>query len=121
MLKISKSQMEGLQHGVRAEFIRRTLAVIREVIPNFLAGPDDDTALRWMEDSVTKAEYYGLSTAREIQDFIAIQIVTREKFDTDPRFAAAREPLTDVTLTPGDRLALAHQHVAELLIRKDRG
>jgi hypothetical protein len=46
MLKISKSQMEGLQHGVRAEFTRRTLAVIREVVPNFLAGPDDDTALR---------------------------------------------------------------------------
>ncbi len=120
MLKISKSQMEDMQQGGRAEFIRRTLAVIREVVPNFLAGPDDATALRWVEDSIAKAESYGLSTAREIRDFIAIQIVTREKFDTDPRFAAALEALTDVTLSPGDRLALARKRVAEVMARKEK-
>jgi hypothetical protein len=121
MVNISKRQMEALRQAIRAEFIRRTLAGIREAVPNFLAGPDDATALRWVEDSVTKAESYGLSTEREIRDFIVIQIVTMEKFDTDPRFAPAREALTDVTLSPGDRLARARQRVAEVMTRKDRG
>jgi hypothetical protein len=120
MVNISKRQMEALLQAMRAEFIRRTLAVIREVVPNFLAGPDDGIALRWVEDSVAKAEFYGLSTAREIRDFIAIQIVTREKVDSDPCFAAAREALTDVTLSPGDRLALARKRVAEVMARKEK-
>jgi hypothetical protein len=74
-----------------------------------------------VEDSVAKAESYGLSTAREIRDFIAIQIVTREKFDTDPRFAAARETLADVTLSPANRLALARKRIAEVMARKEKG
>jgi hypothetical protein len=121
MLMISKSQMETLRHGVRAEFMRRTLAVLREAVPGFLAGLDEVTALRRVEDSVAKAESYGLSTERQIRDFIAVQTVAGGDFDTNPRFAAARAALTDATLSPGDRLARVRQRVAEVLARKDKG
>jgi hypothetical protein len=121
MLMISERQMEALRQAVRAEFIRRTLTVLQDSAPGFLAGLDEATALRRVEDSVAKAESYGLSTERQIRDFIAVQTIAGEDFDTSPRFAAAREALTDLTLSPGDRLARSRQLVAEVLARKDRG
>jgi hypothetical protein len=99
MLMISKSQMEALRQAVRAGFVRRTLAVLRDAVPDFLSGVDEATALRRVEDSVTKADSYGLSTERQIRDFIAVQTVVGENFYSNPRFAAARVALTDVTLT----------------------
>jgi hypothetical protein len=120
MLTISKRQMEALRQAVRAEFIRRTLAVLREAVPDFLAGLDEAAALRRVEESVAKAESYGLSTERQIRDFIAVQTVAGEDFDSNPRFAAAHGVLTDVTLSPDDRLARARQCVADVLARKDR-
>jgi hypothetical protein len=119
MLVISKNQMEALRQAMRAEFVRRTLAVIRETAPGFTAGLDEATALRRVEESVARAESYGLSTERAIRDFIAVQTVAGEDFDSDPRFAAARGALTDDSLPPGDRLARARQRVAEALRRKD--
>jgi hypothetical protein len=121
MLKISKSQMEALRLAMKTEFIRRTLAVLRDAVPSFLAGVDDVTALRRIENSVTKAESYGLTTEREIRDFIAVQAVAGEDFDCDPRFAAARAVLTDNTILPTDRLARARKHVVEVMARKEKG
>jgi hypothetical protein len=121
MLMISKSQMEALRQAMRAEFIRRTLAVLRGAAPGFLVGMDEAMALRRVEDSVAKAESYGLSTERQIRDFIAVQTVAGEDFDSNPRLAAARGALTDVTFSPDDRLARARQRIAEALARKDKG
>jgi hypothetical protein len=84
MLKISKRQMDALRLAVRAKFIRRTLDVLRDAVPDFLAGLDDAAALRRVEASVTKAESYGLSTERQIRDFIAVQTITGEDFDSNP-------------------------------------
>lgn len=121
MLKISKSQMEALRQTMRAEFIRRTLAILREAAPGFLAGLDEATALRRVEDSVARAESYGLFTERQIRDLIAIQTVAGEGFDGNPRFAAARGALTDVSLPPDERLAQARQSVAEVLAAERTG
>jgi hypothetical protein len=120
MLKISKRQMDALRLAVRAEFIRRTLTVIRDTVPDFLAGLDDAAALRQLETSVTRAESYGLSTERQIRDFIAVQTVAGDDFDSNPHFAAAREALTDFNLLPSDRLTLARQRIADVLARKDK-
>jgi hypothetical protein len=121
MLKISKRQMDALRLAVRAEFIRRTLTVIRDTVPDFLVGLDDAAALRRLEASVTKAESYGLSTERQIRDFIAVQTVAGEDFDSNPHFAAARETLTNFDLLPDDRLALVRQRIADVLAGKDKG
>jgi len=115
MMVISKNQMEALRQEVRAEFIRRTQTVIREAIPDFLAGLDDAAALKRVESSVVKAESHGMSTERQIRDFIALQAVAGEDFDGNPRFAAAREALSDVTLSAGDRLTHARRLIAEAL------
>jgi hypothetical protein len=121
MLMISKKQMDALRLAMRAEFIRRTLAVLHDAVPDFLAGLDDAAALRRLEASVTKAESYGLSTERQIRDFIAVQTVAGEDFDSNSHFAAAREALTDFNQSPSDRLALARQRIAYVLARKDKG
>jgi len=120
MLKISKRQMDALRLAMRAEFIRKTLTVIRDTAPDFLAELNDAAALKRLEASVTKAESYGLSTERQIRDFIAVQTVAGDDFDSDPYFASAREALTASNLLPGDRLALARQRIAEVLARKDK-
>ncbi len=121
MLMISKKQMEVLRQVARGEFIRRTLAVLREAVPGFLAGVDEATALRRVEDSVAQAEAYGLSTERQVRDFIAIETVAGEDFASNPRFAGARGALADFTVSPADRLARARQRVAEALAQKDKG
>ncbi|MBO0722205.1 MAG: hypothetical protein J2P41_15375 [Blastocatellia bacterium] len=118
MLVITKNQMEALRRGVRAEFIRRTQAVIRKAAPGFLAGLDDAAALKRVENSVVKAESHGMSTEREIRDFIALQAVAGGDFDSDPRFAAAQEALRDANKPAGDRLARARLIVAETLAGK---
>jgi hypothetical protein len=121
MLMISKKQMEALRQAVRAEFNQHTLAVLREAVPDFHAGLDQTSALRRLEDSVAKAISYGLSTERKIRDFIAVQTVAGEDFDLNPSFADTCKSLTDVTLSPGERLASARQRVADVLARKERG
>jgi hypothetical protein len=121
MLMISKKQMEVLRQATRAEFIRRTLAVLRDAVPGFLTGVNETAALRRIESSVTRAESYGLSTERQIRDFIAVQTVAGEDFDNNPRFTAARAALIDSTISPGERLTRARQRVADVMARKDRG
>jgi len=113
--------MDALRLAVRTEFIPRMLAVLRDAVPDFIAGSDDAAALERLEASVNKAESYELSTEQQIRDFIALQTVVGEDFDTNPHFASAREALTDFNLSPSDRLALARQRIADVLIRKARG
>jgi hypothetical protein len=72
-----------------------------------------------VEACVAKAEAYGLSTERDIRDCIAVQTVAGEAFDTDLRFVAAWEALTDPTQPPTNRLAQARQCVAAVLLQED--
>jgi hypothetical protein len=63
---------------------------------------------------ISKRQMEALQQAMRAE-FIGVQAVAGENFDSDPRFAAARVALTDATLSPGDRLARARRCTSEAM------
>ena len=121
MLMITKRQWEIFGEYVRAQFIRSACDSLREEEPKFLEGLDDEMAFKRVEECVAKAESYGFTTERQVLDFIDIQTIAGVDFDVNPRFARAREVLTDLSREPNHRLSRARRRVLEELARRGRG
>ncbi len=119
MLKLREEHMAAFRDLARRESINRTVSVLREKVPDFLAGLSASEAVARVDECYAKAESYGLTTEHQIRDFIAVQAVAGSAFDREPRFADAISALRDEARPVNGRLSRMRRLVADVLNGED--
>ena len=105
MWTIRLAQLEALASARQRELENRAIAFLRREFPEAEALAEQ--RLRESVDiALRKGETYRFGSEQEVRSYLELMFLLGFDFDEQPRFAWARQTLTDFELGPGTRLEI---------------
>lgn len=117
MWKITESQFQALQNGMRANAAGPLVQHCRQYAPRLCDVAGDAGIHKVVDLGIHRAQQYGFRDEPQIRFYIDMMLVLGSEFDTDPQFPWAAEMLRDNFSRPHVRATALHRDLSLYLDR----
>jgi hypothetical protein len=93
MFIIRKEQIDAFRDHLWSDFENRAILHLREFVTEATAGITDDELRHRVRACALRAKMYGLTTERQIMDFVDASFFLSERFDEEPEHSWSVEVL----------------------------
>ncbi len=114
MLVIQKSQMEAITQSLQTlppDFEERMIEHLRTIFRDKLSSTNDDELSAIIQSGIIRAEYYSISTERNIALLIDLLVGVSEDFDTAEQTRWIRSILDEEQFSEDVRIELIYKEL----------
>ena len=95
---IRSEQTQAFADDERRRFEVEIIEHLKQAYPHFVWRLRGDPLIRYVRDAVDRALAFGIDIKKDISEFVDFTFELGEHFESDPRYAAARQILTDSSM-----------------------
>jgi hypothetical protein len=106
MLTIRSEQDATFGENATAGFVRRAVSHLRAELSDRVIDRSDDQLRAWVRDAITRADFFGLRTEKQIICFLDSEVLLGPQFYQYPHLGWAQEILSSTKLHPDDKSRL---------------
>lgn len=115
MLTIRKEQKEALDAVMRANFLAKTVAHLKELFPDGVGKNPDEELVALVEDGIKRAEKYGITAEREVTLFVDLLAGLGADFTNQRQYRWVVSMLNDKDYGPPEKMELIYRRLESQL------